>query len=237
MGAATIAASAAAAVLTGMMRRLARTHAERDRLEAERQELAISKAGQKPISAGWLGQCLREVINEDDIILDESITNSPMIARQIPRSQPGTMFGSGGSNLGWGLGAAMGAKLASPEKTVILLVGDGSFVFGCPTAALWAASKYGAPFLTVIFNNGKYYAPQKAHRMTYGYDSFSEKSGSWAGYDITPPPDYALIATACGAQGKTVTEPDELKPALVSALDEVRRGQPVVVNVLLDHNL
>ncbi len=60
----------------------------------------------------------------------------PSVGRQIHRTKPGTSFDSGGSSLGWGLGAALGAKLAAKDKTVVTLVGDGSFVFGCPTAAL-----------------------------------------------------------------------------------------------------
>src|SRR5204863_410920 len=67
---------------------------------------------------------------------------------------PGTYFnGPASSNLGWGLGAALGAKLAAPDKTVICTVGDGAYIFGAPTAAHFVARAYDVPVLFVVFNN------------------------------------------------------------------------------------
>ncbi|MFC1995875.1 thiamine pyrophosphate-dependent enzyme [Chloroflexota bacterium] len=66
------------------------------------------------------------------------------------------------------MGAALGAKLASPDKIIVSLVGDGSFVFGCPTAALWAVSVYHIPFLSIIFNNEVYEAAKAYRQDAYG---------------------------------------------------------------------
>ncbi len=197
-------------------------------------QLAVSSSGQKPISPEWLCHCINEAIDENTIIVDEACTNKPSVVRQVQRTRPGTMFDSGGSSLGWGLGAALGAKLAAPDKTVVALVGDGSFVFGCPIPALWAAETYRAPFLTVIFNNKKYQAPKAALRRAYSRDSFSERSGSWVGIDIDPPPDYALIAEACRGYGQVVENPSELKTALEKALEQVRSGKPAVLDVRIE---
>jgi acetolactate synthase-1/2/3 large subunit len=219
---------------TRFRERFQRLDSEHQKLRAKWHALAMSKAKQKPISAEWLCYCINEVIDEDTIILDEVITDSLPLARQLHRSKPGTLFASGGACLGWGLGAALGAKLAALDKMVVSLTGDGSFVFGCPTAALWAASVHHAPFLSIIFNNQMYYAPKRLIRRVYGGDSFSEKTGFWVGVDITPSPDYALIAQACHAYGQRVEDPSELLPTLRDALDRVRRGTPAVVDVRLE---
>ena len=219
----------------------AQFQARSQRLQCEHQQLrdrwhssAMAKAEQKPISPEWLCRCIDEEIDEDTILLNESVTNRPSTSRQIERTRPGTLFSSGGSSLGWGLGAALGAKLAIPDKTVVTLMGDGSFIFGCPIPALWAASVYHAPFLAIIFNNHLYHAPKRALRGAYGKESFSEKTGLWVGMDIVPSPNFALIAQACGAYGQTVEDPSALQSALRDALDQVRRGKPAVLDVRIE---
>jgi len=202
-----------------------------EQLRERWRQQAMRQADQKPISPEWLCHCIAEAIDEDTILLNEAVTNSPFVSRLIHRTKPGTLFSSGGTSLGWGLGAALGAKLAAPDKTVVTLMGDGSFIFGCPIPSLWAASVYQAPFLTIIFNNEQYQAPKEALRRAYGQESFSTKTGLWVGMDITPSPDYALIAQACHAYGQTVADPSALPSALRAALDQVRHGKPAVLDV------
>ena len=68
-------------------------------------------------------------------------------------------------------------------------------------------------------------------RGAYGDDCYSEKTGDWVGANISPPPDYALIAKACHGYGKMVEEPSELMPALKDALEQVRNGKAAVLDV------
>jgi acetolactate synthase I/II/III large subunit len=59
----------------------------------------------------------------------------------------------GRGSLGWYAGPAIGAKLAAPERTVVAIVADGSYLFGVPSSAQWVARRYGTPALTVILDN------------------------------------------------------------------------------------
>jgi acetolactate synthase-1/2/3 large subunit len=211
--------------------RFQRLEKEHERLREKWHQQARQRAEDKPISPEYLCHCIAQAIDQETILLDETVTNTPFVSQLIPRTRPGTLFSSGGTSLGWGLGAALGAKLAAPQSTVVTLMGDGSFVFSCPTASLWAASAYQAPFLVIIFNNAQYQAPKEALRRAYGQASFSVKTGRWVGMDITPPPDYALVAQACRAYGQTVTEPEALPSALRTALEQVRQGRPAVLDV------
>jgi acetolactate synthase I/II/III large subunit len=204
----------------------------RQRQEKSRQ-LALSKKAQKPISPEWLCYCIDQALDQEAIVVAETVTNRQALLRQLRRTRPASYFQSGGSSLGWGLGAALGAKLARPASTVVALVGDGSFVFGCPTAALWDSSASKAPFLTVIFNNERYNAPNLALNQALGRPGGSEQPGIRVGIDIQPPPDYASIARACFAYAKRVEDPDELLPALKTALHEVRSGRSAVLDVAI----
>ena len=156
--------------------RLRDIQGEHVRTKSVLREMATRRSTKKPIFPDWVTYCVNEAIDEETIVVCEPVTNMASVTRQVERARPGTMFHSGGSSLGWALGASIGAKLASPDKVVAALVGDGSFIFGCPTAALWMSHAYNAPFLCVIFNNQRYNASRIALRGTLGENSYSQKS-------------------------------------------------------------
>jgi len=131
------------------------------------------------------------------------------------------------------LGAALGAKLAAPNRTVVSLIGDGGFIYGCPVAALWSASAYHAPFLTVICNNQSYVSIRELLRAGYGEESVSGEMGFEIGTDIKNPPDFASVARACNAHGEKVDDPSNLLPALKIAVDQVRKGTSAVLDVTI----
>jgi acetolactate synthase-1/2/3 large subunit len=197
------------------------------------QSQAESEAQQHPISPGWLSYCISRELDEETIILEEVVTNAASLVRHLKRSIPGTFFRSGGSSLGWALGAGFGAKLARPDKTVVSIVGDGTFIFGCPIAAYWASTQYKAPFLTIIFNNQSYFASKRALQGGYGPQSYAQTSAQWVGVDIAPSPDYAQIAQAAGAWGERVEDPKAVRPSIRRALERVRNGQSAVLDVIL----
>jgi len=211
--------------------RIKQVQTESAQARATPRPAAAPGTGQKLINPMMLGRALNEIMDEDMILVHEMAG-----AGEIKRTKPGTLFGSGGSSLGFGLGGALGIKFASPDRTVVSLMGDGCFVFGCPIATLWAASVYKAPFLSVIYNNQQYHAPKGGLgiRGNYGKESYSEKTGVWEGIDILPSPEYAMVAQACGAWGQKVEDPAELLPALKKGLDQVRHGVPAVIDVRLE---
>ncbi|GBD10724.1 Benzoylformate decarboxylase [bacterium HR23] len=206
---------------------LAQTHQQR-REEVRRTAQRLAAAC--PIAPEWLVSCIDQVLAPEDLLLDETVTNAGLVAQGVARTLPGTLFTSGGSSLGWALGASIGAKLAAPDRRVVALVGDGSFLFGCPTSALWTATAYRAPFLTVIFNNQMHHATKRSWREAYP-QSYAQRLGEWIGVDLTPSPDYALVAQACGAYGERVEDPAQVLPALRRGLEAVERGQPAVLDM------
>ena len=136
----------------------------------------------------------------------------------------------------WALGAALGAKVATPDKTVVSLITDGGFTWGCPEASLWSAAHHKAPFITVIFDNQSYGAI-RALVETLSETKLSDELGDFVGVDIAPPPNYAMIAQACGGFGRTVEDPVDVLPALKEGLKEVRNGKVAVIDVRLEKGL
>ena len=193
-------------------------------------EAAEQKELQVPLAADHVVAVMGEFIDESWTVLDEAVGNSPWVSRMLSRTRPGSHFKSAGSSLGWALGAAVGVKVAEPERRVIALVGDGTFVYGCPTAALWAADVQDAPFLTLIFNNRMHNATRNALRGAFP-ESYAQATENWPGIRIDPPPDYAALARASRAHGETVEDPGALRGALERAIAAIERGQAAVVDV------
>ncbi len=181
-----------------------------------------------------MGYCLGQLGTEHDdlIVVDEMVTSNAHVWRQFPVSRPESWYVSGGSGLGWGLGAGLGMKLARPDQQVLSLVGDGSFVFGAPTAALWAMQVQNAPVMVVIFNNACYNATKSPLVASYP-EGFSVSTEKFVGVDLAPPPRYDIIAEAVGGYGEQVSDPGELLAALQRGLESVRNGTTAVIDVQL----
>jgi acetolactate synthase I/II/III large subunit len=187
---------------------------------------------QRPIAAEWVGAALAEALPRESIVLDEMVTSSDAVRRFLGREVPGSLLSAGAPGLGWGLGAAVGARLAAPDKTVVSLVGDGSFVFGSPVAALWAAQQAQAPFLTIVLNNGGYNA-SKMPVLGLFPDGASSRGDSFPGVRFPTPPDYAALARSCHAYGERVEDPAELPAAIQRSLTALEHGQAAVLDVVL----
>lgn len=203
------------------MEQVKRLTAEHRKIHEDWQETARSAAKERPISPEWLCYCLNQQIDDDTIIVNQSISPSISVARQIGRSRPGTLAACSGGSIGWSLPAALGVKLAAPNQTVVSFMGDGAFIYGCPVATLWSSVNHQAPFLSVIFNNQAYGAIKQLFKAT------NEKCGA----DILPPPDYGKIAEGCGAYGRTLSEPEDTEKAIGDCLEQVTKGTPSVLDV------
>jgi acetolactate synthase I/II/III large subunit len=185
------------------------------------------------ITPEFLTASIRNAIDADTVILNEGITNYPVICDHIGRTKPLTLFASGGGSLGWSGGAAVGMKLAAPDKTFVALTGDGSYMFSIPGTVHWMARRYRAPYLHVVYNNRGWKAP-KSSALAVHPDGYASRA---ADIDVSfdPPPDYAGIAAAGGgAFARIVKSAGELESAIQDALRAVREeGRSAVLDVWL----
>jgi acetolactate synthase-1/2/3 large subunit len=122
-------------------------------------------------------------------------------------------------------------KLARPEKTVIATVGDGSYMFGSPTSAHFAARAHDLPFLAIIFNNEQWEAV-KAASLSVHPQGWGATTGHFPLVDLTPSPRFEEIVRAFDGYGERVEDPAEFLPAVRRGLKAVREGRQAVLNVI-----
>lgn len=193
---------------------------------------ARSLARVYPIDPEWLMYSLAQALPREAIVLEDVVTSRELARVHVTREEPGTLFTPGGACLGWGLNAAIGCKLAQPDRLVAVMVGDGGYMFSNPYAALWTAEKAGAPILCVLFDNGGYKAAQEPVKDLFPGGAV-ERLGHGVVTRIQPRPDHAKVAAAAGALGLRVERPEEVSAVLERAIREVQGGRSVVVHAVL----
>ena len=204
--------------------------------ERIREDWKPAKAEGDMLTPEIITTCVSEMIDKETILLNEAITSKAVIDRLVERTVPGTSFGNAGSSLGWHGGAALGMKLACPDKDVVALTGDGSYIFSCPTPLYWMAARYNAPFMTVIYNNQGWNAPKTITRAEYP-DGYAVQTSNYHA-SLAPSARFDLIAEAAGgAFARTVTTPDELRKALAEGKQAVKDGKCAVINAMLSETV
>jgi len=229
-------ASPAAIVLAALDTALAQeklnTEARRGKLidrHTARRAKADKEASATVLNSATFSRSVGDAVGDDAIIFNEY----PLSLDHCAREQPGTFFGlSAAGGLGWGLGAALGAKLAAPEKFVVATVGDGAYMFTNPTVCHWVADKFDLPVLTVVFNNSRYGAVRRATLSMFKDGAAGEDDGQFLA-DLSPSPPFEEFVRAQGGHGERVETFAELQPALTRARDAVRGGKQALVNVLI----
>lgn len=183
------------------------------------------------ITPAYLTACVRELIaGQDALILTESVTNFQTVAEHLRVNEPGSYLGSGGGSLGWHGGGAVGAKLAAPQRLVVSLVGDGTYLFSVPSSAHWTARRYGTPSLTVIYDNRGWHAPKQSTLGVHPDGAAAAADDFNVSFD--PEADLPGVAAAAGgAYAATVSDPAALEPVLKEALAAVQGGRSAVVAV------
>lgn len=202
----------------------------RERLDAEVEKCT----GEAMIQPLQVTRALAEVVNDDAIVFDDTLPHN-RVHEFLRCSRAGSYFFTPGTSGGWAPGAAFGGKLAAPDRDVIAVTGDGFYMFATPSAALWSAAHYGAPYLTVVYQNRSYVTGTVRTSKMYP-DGYAARADFEGGY-FDPPMDFALEAQACGAYGENVREAAGLRAALRRGLEEVRGGRPAVISVWLPRHL
>lgn len=214
----------------------ARRQAQEQRHQAEKiaiieaeAEAASNEEGIDPVLAA---SALREALDgKHGIVVDETITHSTTVKRHLRSAEPDSYFYVQGG-LGQGIAVALGVKLAARDRPVALTIGDGALAYNPLLASYDAANAYDLPLLIVVFNNRAYRSMNLNHRRFYPSGAAAD-TGEWLGTDLRRLPRLASFAEPFGMNTSTVDTPDELAPALESALKAVQSGVTAVVDVLV----
>jgi acetolactate synthase-1/2/3 large subunit len=192
--------------------------AETTARESEKAELADDRV---PLHPMRVYAQLAPLLDRDAIVAIDAGDFGSYAGRVIDSYLPGCWLDSGPYGcLGSGPGYALAAKLARPDRQVVLLQGDGAFGF---SGMEWdTLARHGVAVVSVVGNNGIWGLEKHPMEALYGYSVVAE---------LRPGTRYDEVARALGGHGELVCEPAELRPALERAFAS---GLPSVVNVLTD---
>jgi acetolactate synthase-1/2/3 large subunit len=190
----------------------------------------LAASDHRPVTISRLIAELRAFLDRDAIVVTSSGNVQAQWFQEAMVYEPKTNLTAGGfSTMGWTVPAALGAKLAAPDRQVLGLVGDGDF---CMTAQeLATAVQYDIPAIYVVANNMGWIAIRDLQAAVYGEDRALGAEFLRGTEPISP--DLTALARAFGCHAERVTAPDEVRPALERAL---AANAPAVVEVMVERN-
>lgn len=207
------------------------------------------------LNKDFLFRSLAHLLPDDTVFVHDIVTNQVPMTEQLGLSRPGSNFSKGSSGLGWAIGAAVGISLASrryaiekrpkvdrretegPGKFVCMTIGDGSFMFGVPSAAFWAAYRHKTPFLTVILDNGGWKATRSCVNDVHPNGIAAGMTDEELAIDLKPDgPDYCGIAKAATNGNLKTWKVDkwrDLEPAIKKAVASVQNGTGAIIDAVI----
>ncbi len=215
--------------VAGWARQRGKVRAYAKRLIEREEELVREHEHDAIVHPSVLEAHLAQVLPRDTVMVQESSTARTTL---LPFGHQGMAWTrSGGGSLGFGVGAAIGAKIAvGRERPVVLHLGDGAL--GYSAAGFWTMARYNTAILTIVSNNESYQVVRTNWAKDMP-DSKMVRDGKYPGLWLSAPNvDYVGLARAQGVEGEAVTTPKELEPALRRGLDRVtRENRPYLIDV------
>ena len=189
-------------------------------------DVAARKA---PLDPAWVSHCIDRAKDPHCIVINEYT----LFLEHCAFESPDLYFGSSSaSGLGWGAGAALGAKLARPQGPVMAVLGDGAYMFSNPAAVHHASALHELPVLFVVMNNGMWGAVERSTLAMYP-DGLAARSNEPPFVALEKLPAFETICEAAGGYGERVEDPAALPGALQRAMSVVREeGRQALLNVI-----
>ncbi len=213
--------------------------AAEERNAASADERANELAGQRqrardtwddsPISSARLMAEIKAVAPSGTVIVNEAITATGDLNRTLLFERTGDFYGTRGGGIGQALPGALGVKIAHPDRPVIALSGDGSAMYSIQ--ALWSAAHHDLPIVYIILHN-RTYRILKLNMNIYRRRFGIAPDRPYPHMDLTEPDlDFVEMARGMGVEGRRITSPDEIGPAIESALE---KNVPYLLDVIID---
>jgi benzoylformate decarboxylase len=196
--------------------------------EAKRIEEARRNFEQSPIHPDRVDYELEQAADANAILVEENFTGKHDFLSFGYRPDEKLRLTKGGS-LGWGVGAAIGAKIGAPERQVILSIGDGALMYSA--CGFWTMARYEVPVLTVVCNNHNY---QTVRGAFHRYGGRMAETGHYHGMHLGDPEiDFVGLAASQGVAGRRVTSASEVAEGLKEGLQETKNGRPYLLEVVI----
>jgi len=182
------------------------------------------------ITVPLLIETLQRLLPADAAYVDETIVHRPHIRENLHWDTPQVYFRSP-TGLGQGVAYALGVKQAAPHRPVVMLIGDGTFMYNPVVPALAYADEHRLPLLVVILNNLKYAVMQELHDRFFPAGT-AKKEDDYYGVHLHDT-HYERTAAIVDGFGCRIDRPEQLEPAIRQALDALTRGKSAILNVYM----
>ena len=185
---------------------------------------ARAMAGKTPVQPLALLEAIGAMLPKNAVVIEEVLSSAPGIRSLIDSVDEQSFFGLRGGGIGWGLPAAIGVKIALPDRPVVALVGDGSALY--TVQALWTAAHYRLPIVWVIFNNTSYRILKQRLVMLRG---LAEQADNFVGMELTDPAvDFIGLARSFGIEARRAATVKDATDLIGKALKD---GTAMLIDV------
>ncbi len=212
-------------------RRARLTASHKSQLVKMQEAETMAAASSGPIDPVLLVKELREQLGAEAVFVDESITHSRLVQGHLMIDQPERYYYVQGG-LGQGIAVALGVKLASGNRPVVLTLGDGTYLYNPVVTSLAASKDYKLPLLIVIFNNKQYLSMKFNHLRAYP-DGAAVTHKNFPGTDLSTQPDLARFAEPFDMFSATISDVASLSGTVRAAVEAIRQGRTAVLNVMV----
>jgi benzoylformate decarboxylase len=191
--------------------------------------MADALAERHPIHPLALMQTIGQLLPEDAVVIDETVSSGMGLRRFLKSDDPQSFFGLRGGGIGWGLPAAIGVKLALPDRPVVALIGDGSAMY--TIQGLWTAAHENLRMVFVIINNHSY---RILKQRTNAMKGLAAQTDTYVAMDLDKPRiDFIAVARGLGLIAHKATTLADLGDLLEQAL---AADGPTLIDVEVDRS-
>ncbi len=201
---------------------------EKENLEIKNQKELNEDYGKNPMSPDRMISEINNAIPKDTIIVNDAVTTSSSIFKFMNFEKENSIFGGRGGSLGWGMGGALGVKLAFPDRHVVALVGDGTGMMS--VQALWTASINQIPITYIMCNNSTYRI-LKLNMDIYKDQLNSEKNSKYLGMDFDQKFDFETIAKSFNINSYSISDPEKINSVLKECINS---NKPNLIDIHID---
>ena len=184
---------------------------------------ALAGSGATPMSPDLAMLRIVDSLPKDAVVVEEGILSARALPALHPFRDARAFFGLGSGGIGFAMAGAVGVQLALPNRPVVAVVGDGSAMYSIQ--ALWTAANAKLPITYVIANNGGYRIIKERLKSFHGVERYT-------GMEFKDPPiDFTGLARSMGVDAATITDPDDIGPAIA---ESTSRDGPTLLDVVVD---
>jgi len=188
---------------------------------------AMSHMNDEMIHPNLLGHRMAETLAPNTMVVSENFNAADHLMPFGFGKEDWRYVRTYGGALGYGVGSAVGAQLATPDRPVVLGIGDGSVMYS--SSGFWTMARYGLPIITVVFNNMQYQTVRVNFARWGG--NMKDQNKYPETFLGDPAIDFVMLAKAQGIEGQHVHKPSELDAALKRAREVQAAGEPYLLDV------